>query len=99
MSHLALLGMGAAYGLTPCAPLLAIAAYAATLPVMPAALLGSVFTLASALSPGLLFLALSGSLARRMREEIPEYLSWLRLGSDVLLIILPTIHLFKEVLS
>ena len=97
LSHLALLGMGFGYGISPCAPLLLMSAYAATLPVGAAAVLACIFSLASALSPGLFFLLLSGSLAGRMRKEIPKALTWLRLVSYVLLLLVFGSLLCKEV--
>lgn len=71
--------MGLGYGITPCAPLILIAGFCATLPPAYAALVGTVFAFASALSPMLILLLLSGVLAVRMYQEIPKYLNWFRL--------------------
>ncbi len=81
----ALWGMGVGYGASPCAPLLMMAGYAATLPLGYALAVGGLFALASALSPMLLMLLLSGVLAGKIYREIPQYLSWFRLGCYVLL--------------
>jgi len=93
-----LLGMGFGYGISPCAPLLLMTGYAATLPVGFAAALGGVFAAASTVSPALLLLALSGVLAGKMRREIPADLTWFRLGCYILLIVVFSVSLCKEVL-
>lgn len=93
-----LLGMGFGYGISPCAPLILMTSYAATLPVGYAAALGGVFAAASTVSPALLLLALSGVLAGKMRREIPAYLTWFRLGCYVLMIVVFAVSLCKEVL-
>lgn len=83
----ALWGMGLGYGISPCAPLLMMAGYAATLPLGYALALGGVFALCSAVSPMLLLLLLSGILAGQMYREIPQHMTWFRLGSYILLVI------------
>ena len=61
--------------------------YSATVPLSCALAVGAVFALCSAISPMLLLLLLSGALAGRMYREIPQYLSWFRLGCYILLVI------------
>ena len=78
--------MGISYGLTPCAPLILMTGYAASLPFGYAAMLGTVFALASTISPMLFMLLISGVLAGKMYKEIPQYLTWFRLACYVLLI-------------
>ena len=89
----ALWGMGVGYGISPCAPLLMMAGYAATLPLGHALAVGGLFALASAVSPMLLMLLLSGVLAGRIYKEIPQHLSWFRLGCYVLVIVFFTVEL------
>ena len=81
-----LMCMGAGYGASPCAPLLLVAGMAAMLPVWSAAAAGGIFALSSAFFPTFLLLVLSGILARKLRQEIPQYLDWFRLGTYLLLI-------------
>ena len=83
----ALLGMGIGYGVSPCAPLIMMAGYASTLPLGYALAVGGLFAVASAISPMLLMLLLSGVLAGRIYQEIPQYLAWFRLGCYVLVIL------------
>lgn len=97
--HAALIGMGFGYGISPCAPLILITGYAATLPVGFAAVLGTVFALASTISPALFIILFSGVLAKGMRKEIPQYLTWFRLGCYILLIALFAVGLVKEVIT
>ena len=78
MSGTAIFLMGAGYGITPCAPLILIAGYCASLPFLYAAAVGTVFAIASAVSPMLILLLLSGVLAGRVYREIPKYLDWFR---------------------
>ena len=96
--HAALIGMGFGYGISPCAPLILITGYAATLPVAFAAVLGAVFALASTVSPVLFIMLLSGILARRMNKEIPQYLTWFRLGCYILMIVVFASGLIKALL-
>ena len=95
-NHAALIGMGISYGLSPCAPLILMTGYAASLPLGYAALLGAVFALASTISPMLFMLLVSGVLAGKMYKEIPQYLKWFRLACYVLLIVLFSVSLIKE---
>ena len=77
--HGVLLSLGAAYGASPCAPLILMAGYASTMPASSAVLAGGVFAFSSAMAPMLLLLALSGVLAPGIRREMPQYLDYFRL--------------------
>ena len=87
MSGIAIFIMGAGYGITPCAPLILIAGYCAALPTLQAVAVGSVFAIASALSPMLLLLLISGVLAGRMYREIPGFLNWFRAACYIAVIV------------
>ena len=96
-NHAALIGMGISYGASPCAPLILMTGYAASLPLGYAALSGAVFAIASTISPMLFMLFISGILAGKMYKEIPNYLKWFRLGCYILLIVLFSVSLLREV--
>ena len=98
-SHAALISMGVGYGISPCAPMILMTGYAATLPLGYAAVLGGVFALASTVSPMIFMLLISGVLAKRMRQEIPQYMTWFRLACYILLTVLFTVSLIREVIS
>ena len=87
MSRPALFLMGAGYGITPCAPLILIAGYCASIPALHAAFVGVVFAAVSAVSPMLILMLLSGVLAGRMYREIPKYLDGFRAACYVAVIV------------
>jgi hypothetical protein len=64
--------MGAAYALTPCAPMVIILGYASMLAPLPALRLGLIFSIASSVSPLLIITALAGFFSRKMHLEIPQ---------------------------
>ena len=92
-----LFGMGLSYGVSPCAPLILITGYAASLPLGYAALLGGIFALSSTISPIMFMLLISGVIAGKMYKEIPNYLTWFRLACYLLLIAVFSVSLFREV--
>ncbi len=98
-NHAALIGMGISYGASPCAPLILMTGYAASLPLGYAAISGAVFAIASTISPMLFMLFISGILAGKMYKEIPNYLKWFRLGCYILLIVLFSVSLLREALN
>ena len=91
--------MGFGYGISPCAPMILITGYAATLPFAFAAVLGAVFAVASTISPVLFIMLVSGAIAKGMNKEIPQYLSWFRLGCYILMIVLFSAGIVKELIS
>lgn len=80
---------GAAYGATPCTPLLMMLGYTFTLPLPIAAAAGGVFGLSSAAGPIIAVAVISGILSGRMAHEIPGYLKWFQLASYVFLTAMP----------
>ena len=88
---LPMLCAGLTYGFTPCAPLLLMTGYSFTLPVPLAGAIGVAFSLASMASPVLLLSVITGALSRKMRLEIPGCINWFRLGSYLLLMVMPFI--------
>ena len=91
----ALWSMGVGYGISPCAPLLVMAGYAAMLPLGAALAAGGVFAVCSAVSPMLILLLVTGVLSGRMYREIPQYLRWFRLGCYGLVIVFFAIDLIR----
>ncbi len=86
---LPMLCAGLTYGFTPCAPLLLMIGYSFTLPVAMAGATGIAFSLASMASPVLLLTVITGALSQKMRQEIPGCIKWFRLGSYLLLMVMP----------
>lgn len=80
---------GLTYGATPCAPLLMMIGYSFTLPIPLAVLTGITFSAASMASPVLLLVVITGALSKKMGREIPAAMRWFRLGSYLLLAVLP----------
>lgn len=72
--------MGFGYVISPCAPLILITGYAATLPLTFEVVLGELFSIASTISPVIIIMLLLGVLAKEMNKVIPQYLTWFRLG-------------------
>jgi hypothetical protein len=67
-----LVAMGAAYGLTPCTPLLLLLLMVAMLPPIQAVEVSLIFTLANSVSPLLFSTALAGFVSQKMHQEIPQ---------------------------
>lgn len=88
VSYPALMALGAGYGISPCAPLLLMAGYAATLAPAAAFLTGCIFAAASAFVPMLLIMFLTGILSSKLYKEIPQYIGIFRLISYILLIVI-----------
>ena len=76
-------------GFTPCAPLPLMSVYSFALPVPLAGATGVAFSLASMSGPVLLLTVITGALSRKMRLEIPGCTNWFRLGSYLLLMVMP----------
>lgn len=76
-------------GFTLCAPLPLMSVYSFALPVPLARATGVAFSLASMSGPVLLLTVITGTLSRKMRLEIPGCINWFRLGSYLLLMVMP----------
>lgn len=84
-----MLAAGFTYGITPCAPLLLMIGYSFTLPVSIAGVTGIAFSLSSMVSPVLLLVVITGALSKQIAKEIPQHIKWFRLGSYLLLAVMP----------
>lgn len=80
---------GIAYGITPCAPLLLIIGYTCTIPILYAGITSLVFGLSTLIGPIIFLAFLTGTLSKKIRKEIPDFLKWFRLISYILLILIP----------
>ena len=79
---------GAVYAAIPCAPLVLALGYAASMkPVAAAALLVG-FGLANSLVPLLLYAPLTGAVVKRLREQAPGLMKWIRCAAAVVLLAL-----------
>ncbi|SFS03328.1 urease accessory protein UreH domain-containing protein [Anaeromicropila populeti] len=85
--------VGFLYGITPCAPLLMVLGYTAALSPVSAVCAGILFAFATIVTPVLLLVVISGVLSKKIAEEIPGYLEWLRLGCYVALTVFSFISL------
>jgi hypothetical protein len=65
-----LVTMGAAYGLTPCAPMLLLLLITAGLPPVQALGLGFIYGVANSISPLLLFTSLAGFISQKIQRDI-----------------------------
>lgn len=72
--------VGFGYGITPCAPLMLVAGYAAAFNLLRAAMLGVVFSAASSLTPMLLIAVVSGFLSGKIENQLGKALRYLRLA-------------------
>lgn len=67
------------YGLTPCAPLIILAGYAVTMPVLQALTISAVFSLSCTVSPLLLMLMLTKLVAVKMHSEVPQLFRFMKI--------------------
>jgi hypothetical protein len=88
--------MGAAYGLTPCAPFLMILLWAAKLTPVQAVLLGLVFSIASSVLPLLILATMAGFFSPKMQREIPQMMRVFQINIFCLFIIVGSISLFRH---
>jgi hypothetical protein len=93
-AKLPLVIMGAACGLTPCAPMLLVLGYACLLTPLAALRLGLVFSIAGSISPMLLLTACAGFFARKMYLEIPQLVGKWQQNIFIFLIVAGGISLF-----
>jgi len=82
---------GLTYGFMPCAPLLLLVGYSYTLPVILAGVTGIAFSLTSMASTLLLLTVIIRTLSEKMHQEIPNFIKWFRLGTYLLLVVMPFI--------
>ncbi len=96
ISYPALFGMGAGYGVMPCAPLLLMVGVSVSISPLAAGVSGSVFALSSALVPFFILAILSGLLSKNLRKELPGYLEYFQLFTYVVLLVVYGMDLIRE---
>jgi sulfite exporter TauE/SafE len=89
----ALVAMGVAYGITPCAPLLLLLLIVAMLPPVPAIGAGLVFSIANSVSPLLVQTTLAGFVSQKTQQEIPQLMRIFQITVCVFFIILGVLSL------
>ena len=78
--------IGFVYGITPCAPLFLMVGYSAAMSVFGAVIIAIVFTISTSITPLLLLVLFAGLLSKKMYDEIPKYVNYLKLSCYVLFI-------------
>jgi hypothetical protein len=89
-------GVGFICGTTPCTPLLLLIGYTVMLPLWESVILAFVFTAASSLSSMLFVVFIGGILSQKMYEEIPKYVSWIRLFCYILFVGMAIVMLITD---
>jgi hypothetical protein len=95
-SKLPVILAGAAYALTPCAPLLMLLTFASMMNPLQALGLGLVFSIVSSFSPLIIFTAVSGFFARKMYQQIPQLIRIFQWNVFVLLIVAGGVSLWMR---
>lgn len=96
VSHIALMGLGAGYGATPCGPLLVMMGVCSTISPIAAAVSGSVFAASSAVAPFVMLAVLSGLLSPALRRELPGCLTYFQLLAYVILIVVYAMNMVRH---
>lgn len=94
---LAVFAIGAAYGITPCAPLLLVLALASLGSPLSSFPLSVLFSIASSISPLILLAAMAGFFSKKMHEEIPQFIKYFQLISFMVFIFAGSISLFAHI--
>lgn len=89
-----LFGIGAAYGITPCAPLLMVLFLASLNSPLRSLPISILFSIASSISPLILLSALAGFFSKKMYAEIPQFINIFQFISFIIFIAAGSISLF-----
>lgn len=84
---------GAAYGITPCAPLLMILVLASLSGPAASIPISFVFSISTALSPLIVLSAIAGLFSKKMHDEIPQFIKLFRIIAYISFIILGSISM------
>jgi cytochrome c biogenesis protein CcdA len=88
--------VGFFYGITPCAPMLLLVSYSLILHPVETIILSIAFTAASSLSPMLIMVFIAGVLSKKMYEEIPKWVEWIRLVCYIMFVVIAAYMLWIE---
>jgi sulfite exporter TauE/SafE len=77
---------GFIYGVYPCPPIMLLIGYALMLSIGKSIILATVFTIVSSFTPMLIMVFSAGILSKRMYEEIPKLIDWIRLICYILFV-------------
>lgn len=85
---------GFLYGLTPCAPLIILAGYAVSMPILKALVIGVVFSMSCTISPLFLMLVLMKLVAVKMRSEVPAFFNMMKITLSAVVLIIGCMTIF-----
>lgn len=88
---------GFLYGLTPCAPLIILAGYAVSMPILKALVIGVVFSMSCTISPLFLMLVLMKLVAVKMRSEVPAFFNIMKIALSAAVLIIGCITMFTGI--
>jgi hypothetical protein len=96
-SGLPMLACGFLSGVSPCAPLLLVLGYSATVSAYQAVVVGVAFSLANSIIPLILLTILTGVLSKEMFREIPAKIKWFQLGAYLLFAVISGAQLIAAI--
>lgn len=97
-SGLAVFFIGAAYGITPCAPLLMILVLASLTSPITSVPISVLFSITSSISPLILLAAMAGFFSKKMHDEIPQFIKLFQLLSFIIFIVAGSVSLYFHLL-
>jgi sulfite exporter TauE/SafE len=87
---------GFIYGISPCPPMILLMGYALMLSIPKLLILALVFAVVSSFSSMLIMIFVAGIISKRMYEEIPKMVVWVRLFCYVLFTTMAAIMVVKD---
>lgn len=91
--------IGAAYGITPCAPLVMILVLVSSMNPARAVFYSGIFGAASMVSPLVLLAVFAGLLSSKMHKDIPQYIDAFKIVSCVLFVVIGAVSLGYHILK
>ena len=78
---------GLLQGIMPCTPLIMIIGYSISMPILGAIIIAVSFCIANTISPAIFLVFISGFLSKKMYEEIPKYIKYVKVSCYVMFIV------------